>query len=326
MEAKLWGLLLGLAMVGPTWAQHSEPPSFASLLDAPAEEQLTWAARFEHGEGVSQDIIRAVRLYCSAASQGNVAAQYQLGWLYANGRGLPRDDVLAAAWFRAAAAQNDAHAIRMLALMDAPADDTTEPRCMAPGETGGTQEIGPPEPQRQQIEDWVHQLAPDYELDAALVLAVIEAESAFNPQAVSPKNAMGLMQLIPATAARFGVEDPFDPLQNLHGGMAYLRWLLAFFQGDVSLALAGYNAGEGAVQRFGGIPPYAETRAYVTTIMRRYPKSELLVSLQVEPARLQIPSPTTEAITAPASETTPADGTPLASQSLDPATDVDAIE
>jgi soluble lytic murein transglycosylase-like protein len=78
------------------------------------------------------------------------------------------------------------------------------------------------------------------------------------------------MQLIPATARRFGVDDPLEPLQNLRGGMAYLRWLIARFEGDLRLALAGYNAGEGVVQRYGGIPPYAETRAYVRKILRRY--------------------------------------------------------
>ncbi|MBL8248665.1 MAG: lytic transglycosylase domain-containing protein, partial [Candidatus Competibacter sp.] len=75
---------------------------------------------------------------------------------------------------------------------------------------------------------------------------------------------------IPATAERFGVQNPYDPVQNLQGGMAYLRWLLAYFQGDVRLTLAGYNAGEGAVVRHGGIPPYAETRAYVEKITRVY--------------------------------------------------------
>jgi soluble lytic murein transglycosylase-like protein len=113
-------------------------------------------------------------------------------------------------------------------------------------------------------------MAPDYGLQPALVLAVIEAESNFDSQALSPKNAQGLMQLIPGTAERFGVRDPYDPVQNLRGGMAYLRWLLAYFQGDVRLTLAGYNAGEGTVVRYGDVPPYAETRAYVDRITRAY--------------------------------------------------------
>jgi soluble lytic murein transglycosylase-like protein len=101
---------------------------------------------------------------------------------------------------------------------------------------------------------------------------VIRAESGFDPEARSAKGALGLMQLIPATAARFGVSDPLQPLQNLRGGMAYLNWLLGQFQGDLELVLAGYNAGERAVQRYGGIPPYAETRAYVSKILKRYGK------------------------------------------------------
>jgi soluble lytic murein transglycosylase-like protein len=101
------------------------------------------------------------------------------------------------------------------------------------------------------------------------VLAVVEVESGFNPKAASPKNAQGLMQLIPETAERFGVADVWDPEQNLRGGMAYLSWLMQHFDGDLELVLAAYNAGEGAVQRHGGIPPYAETRDYVQRVIAR---------------------------------------------------------
>jgi putative PEP-CTERM system TPR-repeat lipoprotein len=123
---------------------------------------------------------------------------------------------------------------------------------------------------RRLIAGWVYKLAPRYELDPDLVLAVIQAESNFNPGARSPANALGLMQLIPATAARFGVRDRADPLQNLHGGMAYLRWLLSFFEGELPLALAGYNAGEGSVVKYLGIPPFPETQKYVRKILRDY--------------------------------------------------------
>lgn len=127
----------------------------------------------------------------------------------------------------------------------------------------------PTKPRKRQVVNLVSKLAPQYSLDPNLVLALIEAESSFNPKARSPKNAQGLMQLIPATAKRFGVANPWDPEQNLRGGMAYLRWLLDHFNGDVKLALAGYNAGEKAVERHGGIPPYRETRAYVKRIVKR---------------------------------------------------------
>lgn len=101
----------------------------------------------------------------------------------------------------------------------------------------------------------------------ALALAVISVESSGRVDAVSRAGAQGLMQLIPATAARFDVSDAFDPVQNLRGGIAYLDWLLGEFGGDVVLALAGYNAGEGAVRRAGGVPPYAETRDYVPRVL-----------------------------------------------------------
>jgi len=104
-------------------------------------------------------------------------------------------------------------------------------------------------------------------LSEALIIAVIAVESRGKPRAVSPKGAQGLMQLIPATAKRFGVTDSFDAGQNIGGGAAYLNWLLREFRGDVLLALAGYNAGEGAVRKHKGVPPYAETRDYVVLVL-----------------------------------------------------------
>ena len=100
-------------------------------------------------------------------------------------------------------------------------------------------------PDRLWVEAWVRSRASEYGLDPNLVLGVITAESAFDPQAESPKGAKGLMQLMPATASRFGVRHIWDPADNLQGGMSYLRWLLRHYEGDVSLTLAAYNAGEG---------------------------------------------------------------------------------
>jgi len=129
---------------------------------------------------------------------------------------------------------------------------------------------GMEKPERDRIISWVRRLAPDYGLDPNLILAIIKTESNFDPHARSSRNALGLMQLIPSTAARFGVKDRADPLQNLHGGMAYMRWLLSFFQGDLRLSLAGYNAGEGAVEKYLGVPPYRETQTYIRKVLRAY--------------------------------------------------------
>lgn len=112
----------------------------------------------------------------------------------------------------------------------------------------------------------VRAAASEFAVDEALVRAVIHAESAFNPNAISHKGAQGLMQLIPATAERFGVSNPFDAAQNIRGGVGYLAWLLKRFDGNVTLATAAYNAGEGAVDRHGGVPPYAETQRYVERV------------------------------------------------------------
>ncbi|MEM7471926.1 MAG: lytic transglycosylase domain-containing protein [Pseudomonadota bacterium] len=105
------------------------------------------------------------------------------------------------------------------------------------------------------------------DVSPALVLALISVESGGRVTAESPKGAQGLMQLIPETAARFGVTDASDPKQNIKGGVAYLKWLMKEFNGDPLLALAGYNAGEGAVRKHAGVPPYAETRAYVPRVL-----------------------------------------------------------
>jgi soluble lytic murein transglycosylase-like protein len=112
--------------------------------------------------------------------------------------------------------------------------------------------------------------AKKHGLDPALVLAVVQVESGFRPDAISPKGAQGLMQLMPKTAAGLGVADAFDPAQNLDGGARYLRQLVTRYEGDLTKALAAYNAGEGAVAKHRGVPPYAETRAYVKNVLRRY--------------------------------------------------------
>ncbi|MBL8250409.1 MAG: lytic transglycosylase domain-containing protein [Candidatus Competibacter sp.] len=126
------------------------------------------------------------------------------------------------------------------------------------------------EEHRQRFAPDIHRIAAQNQLDPALLHAVISAESSYNPWAVSPKGAMGLMQLMPGTAARFGVANAYDPVANMQGGARYLRWLLDNFN-DTRLAVAAYNAGEGAVQRYGNqIPPYRETQNYVVKVLNYY--------------------------------------------------------
>jgi hypothetical protein len=243
---------------------------FAKILASSDKGYLTeWGRRYEHGEGVAKSVDRAIRLYCKAAGAGHGEAQYYLGYIYANGRGVKRDDALAAAWFQAAAKNGDRYARNMLKVVRT--KPKGRPQCLLSDglPVGASRGKGSRHPAKGPIADLVRQLAPQYRLDPNLVLAVVEAESNFDPKAMSHKNAQGLMQLIPATAERFGVADVWDPEQNLRGGMSYLRWLLDHFDGDVKLALAGYNAGEQAVRRHRGIPPYPETRTYVERISRR---------------------------------------------------------
>jgi soluble lytic murein transglycosylase-like protein len=121
------------------------------------------------------------------------------------------------------------------------------------------------------IDALVQEAAAQNGLDPCLILSIMRAESGFNRTAISVKGAMGLMQLMPETATRFGVKNIFDQRENVLGGSRYLRWLLERFSGDVRLALAGYNAGEGSVEFYGNrIPPFLETQNYVRTIYARY--------------------------------------------------------
>ncbi|MFN0163552.1 MAG: transglycosylase SLT domain-containing protein [Burkholderiales bacterium] len=242
------------------------------------------ARSLEHGEGIARDPRRAAVLYCEAAKEGDVEAQFSLGWMHANARGVPRDDGLASYFFTLAAEAGNEHAKRMLRFLGPPAD---MPDCMRPPPPPPVAEA-PAEPQIESIDQLARlaspaqrrmvellvRLAPEYGIHPRLAVAVARSESNFDPSAVSPKNAQGLMQLIPETSARFNVSKPFDPEQNVRGGLSYLRWLLAYFRGNVALVAAAYNAGEGTVNRFRGVPPYAETRGYVKRILEMFRNDE----------------------------------------------------
>jgi soluble lytic murein transglycosylase-like protein len=121
----------------------------------------------------------------------------------------------------------------------------------------------------------VSSIARRHNVEPSLVDSVIRVESNYNPNAVSPKGAMGLMQLIPSTARRFGVNNTFHPAQNIEGGVRYLKYLMQLYGGDERLALAAYNAGEGAVAKYKGIPPYAETQNYVYQVGKKLGQSRV---------------------------------------------------
>lgn len=126
-----------------------------------------------------------------------------------------------------------------------------------------------PGPSRRDLRAYIRAAALRHGVPPELVLAIVEAESDFNPHAVSRRGARGLMQLMPVTASSLDVEDSFDPYENVDAGIRHLRRLMDRFDGDLPLVLAAYNAGEGAVQLYGGVPPYRETRRYVARILRR---------------------------------------------------------
>ena len=227
---------------------------------------------------------------------GDVVAQYNLGWMYAHGRGVERDDATAVFFFQAAADQGLEVAGNMLRVVGGPTSEV--PECMRPPPAAP---VAKPKPNvdyqavaPRKVLDLVTKLAPEYKVDPQLALAIIAAESNFNSQALSPKNAQGLMQLIPATSERFNVKNPYDPAENIRGGLTYLRWLLAYFEGDVALVAAAYNAGEGKVERYRGVPPYRETRAYVQRILQAFG-----VATHAFDQKVTAPSPSLTRIRAP---------------------------
>lgn len=132
--------------------------------------------------------------------------------------------------------------------------------------------------QRSDILDLIRQESANQSMDPNLIEAVVQAESGFNPGAVSPAGALGLMQLMPGTADDLGVSNPLDPQQNVRGGVKYLKQMIGRFN-SLPLGLAAYNAGPGAVEKHHGIPPYAETKAYVSKIIRQYEASKAMGGL-----------------------------------------------
>ena len=240
------------------------------------------AMALEHGEGIERDPERAAVLYCEAARAGEPEGMYGLGWMYVNGRGVPRDDAFAATLFEMAIFKGHdgaGKARRFVGEYTGAVPDCLKDRPAGRGfasrDNWDTQKyIASLPEQKKKMVELITTLAPRFSIEPRLALAIATTESNFDPNAKSPKSAMGVMQLIPETASRFNVKDSFDPVQNIKGGLAYLRWLLCYYRGDVALAVAGYNAGEGAVDRYRGVPPYKETQNYVRRILTFFPRTD----------------------------------------------------
>lgn len=241
------------------------------------------AFKFKNSDGTVRDYAEAAANYCRAARSGDADAQYALGWMYANGKGVPVDENIAAQFFAMAAEQKHARATEALAAIANSKPQSQMPSCLLPDppakitvtENEADQKTISNETaalfySQSRILKLVDKLAPRYLIDTNLAMAFIAVESGFNTQATSPKNAQGLMQLIPETAERFGVKNAYKAEENIKGGLAYLQWLLAYFKGNVELVAAAYNSGEGAVDKYKGVPPYAETQMYVKKITSLY--------------------------------------------------------
>jgi soluble lytic murein transglycosylase-like protein len=211
---------------------------------------------------------QAVADLCRMARRGDAQSQYELAWIFTHARAEERRDDWAHYLFFAAASNGHADARKVMLSVTWPAAEV--PDCLQRASAVASTEASVSVKAPPYIERLVHQLAPQFKVNPKLALAIISVESNFDSVALSNKNAKGLMQLIPATAQRFGVRNAYDPQQNIRGGMAYLRWLLAYYQGDVRLVAAAYNAGEGAVDRHRGVPPFAETQDYVRRVIERF--------------------------------------------------------
>ena len=216
----------------PIAAQDADPNSAA-------RDTVALAMQYESGVSVPRDYGRALTLYCEAARRGDPRAFYGIGWMYLNGRGVARDDRTAAMWLRKAADRGIAQAANLLQLISrvtpAPARDC--PPATATRRALGT--IHPRDAAPPAIRSLIDETAQHVGINTRLLHSVVLVESGFDPRAVSPKMAAGLMQLMPDTAARFGVRDRFDPRENVHAGAKYLRLLIDKYNGNLTSGSRG---------------------------------------------------------------------------------------
>ena len=225
----------------------------------------------ELGTGLRRNPELALALYCDAGGLGSPEGFFRVGRVLAIGPRHLRNPALANAYFALAARLGHAAAIDAFdpGIESAALDEACGSFAAGLEKQGFDLEgyISGLSPARRRIADLIRRHAARSGVDERIALAVALAESNLNAQAISPKNAQGVMQLILATQERFGVKDGFDPEANVRGGLAYLQWLKQRFDGDWGLVVAAYNAGEGAVDRHRGIPPYRETRDYVRRVL-----------------------------------------------------------
>jgi soluble lytic murein transglycosylase-like protein len=254
--------LPGVALIAGAAALAASANYSGERTNSTREDPVDLAARYEHGESVRVNYGRALALYCEAARAGDPRAFFSLGWMYLNGRGVPRNDAIAVMWLRKAAKHGIPQAAHLLSVL--PKTPAAAAQGCPTGNLPAAVLAAPPPALRSLIDETAREVG----IDRRLLLTVMFVESRFNPQARSPKMAAGLMQLMPETAARFGVEDVFDERANIRAGAIYLKSLLEMFKGDLTLALSAYNAGEAAVLTHGGVPPYRETIDYVATVKR----------------------------------------------------------
>jgi soluble lytic murein transglycosylase-like protein len=284
--------LPGACLLSLLLAASANALAAASVLDAAegelAGQLLATAVQYERGDGLTQDLERAAEFYCDAARYGSAEAYFALGWMYGNGQGVARSEAVAATLIARSAHMGFAPAVNAQRFFGPSAGALPPclmPRPLAASTSAATsarqasaddadldQILASLAPNKRRVAQLIRLLSPQYAIDPRLALAVAAAESNFESLARSPRNAFGVMQLIPETAQRFKVVNLYDPTQNIRGGLAYLRWLLSYYRGDVLLALAAYNAGEGAVDRCHGIPPYRETIDYVKRIYGMFRK------------------------------------------------------
>ncbi|VXA81561.1 Lytic transglycosylase [Aeromonas veronii] len=226
----------------------------------------------------SGNLQKAIALYCVAASTGNPEGYFRIGRLLATGPASVRSAKMANSYLAMAMRLGNQQASRYYnpRVGNAPMGD----QCGV-GMRGGQGSyfalpstpfnveayLARQSPGKQKLATMLRHAAKRHQVDVRLVLAIAIAESNLESRAVSAKNAQGVMQLIPETQQRFGVTQPFDPAQNIKGGVSYLKWLDRRFDGDWVLISAAYNAGEKAVERYGGIPPYDETWEYVKRVL-----------------------------------------------------------